>query len=95
MGIPYMFTARGMKTMSNEAPEGQNHLTVLERIERCEDGLEAIETILRCAFPQFFEPPTGANDNGHEEAISGAKKGPGETGEETGEEGSEKTLVTE
>lgn len=68
----------------NESNE--NELTLVERVERCEDGLKAIETILRCAFPQFFEQPTGANDNGDTKAISGAEKGPGETGEETSDE---------
>lgn len=67
--------------MSNE------DLTVLERIERCEDGLKAIETILRCAFPQFFEPPTGANDNGDAKTISSVEEGQSETGnEKSGEE---------
>ena len=48
--------------------------TLLERVERCEQGLTAIETILRATFPQFFEP-TGANDNGEETAISETEGG--------------------
>lgn len=60
--------------------------TILERIERCEEGLTAIETILRVTFPKFFEPQEDC-DNGHEETISGSEKGAGETGEEkSGEE---------
>ena len=65
--------------------------TIVERLELCEEGLTAIETILRVTFPQFFEPQEDC-DNGHEETISGSEEGPGETGEDAGgeEEGQEK-----
>lgn len=59
--------------------------TILERIERCEQGLTAIETILRVTFPQFFEPEGGC-DNGDQKTVSGIEERPGETGKETGSE---------
>lgn len=76
--------------------DNDNEKTLLERVELCEQGLTAIETILRSTFPQFFEPIGGCED-GHKETVSGAAEGPGETGketsgEETGQEkGSEET----
>ena len=33
-----------------------NDITIVERLDRCEEGLIAIETILRTAFPTFFDP---------------------------------------
>ena len=79
---------------SNEPPIIEK--TILERIERCEEGLTAIETILRVTFPKFFEPQEDC-DNGHEKTVGSITEGPGETGEETRgkeegkKEGEEKT----
>ena len=72
--------------------------TLVERIELCEQGLTAIETILRVTFPKFFveppdvpvgvqilDPPEGANDNGEKSDTDAAKEsgeGPGEAGKE-------------
>jgi len=70
----------------------EDEKTVIERLEQCEDGLTAIETILRCAFPQFFEPQ-GDSDNGNTQTTSGAQEGPGEV--EKDASGEEKTGAEE
>jgi hypothetical protein len=78
--------------MSNGGPDTSGEgLTLLARVELCEQGLTAIETILRATFPQFFDEHVtdvaeGENDNGHEETISGSGEGSGETEKEASEE---------
>lgn len=55
-----------------------------ERVSACEDGLTAIETILRTTFPQFF---CEVESNGDTETDSGSEteseESTGETSEET------------
>lgn len=53
--------------MSEETDEK----TLVDRIELCEEGLTAVETILRATFPQFFLPE--GDCNGDKETESGVK----------------------